>query len=116
MKHIWYIKILNVWNKDTKTFEIGDGYVVDDYKDYPKNYVYDSPNIDKSDISDYKTTKDLERDLHYNSVPTYYIYEDERTAKVRLKSEIVLERKRISHIIEKWKRYDEELANKLFNI
>ena len=92
MKHIWLI--------DGSNYNLHEGYVVDDYKDYEYDFVY----------------KDEDKKHNLGPFKVENIFEDKFTALNIYETIIRNERKRIFREIEKLNRKNEILFEKLLDI
>ena len=92
MKHIWCI--------DDDKFTLKEGYVLDDYKDYEDDFVYSN-------------------ETQYGLLGTYKvenIFDNKETALNMYKRMIGIERVKVHNEIERLKKYDEQLFEKLLSI
>ncbi len=92
MKHVWCI--------DEDLFTLKEGYVMDDYKDFEDDFVYTNES-QKYLVGTYKTEN---------------IFDNKETAINMYKGMIGIERVKVHNEIERLKKYDEKLFEKLLNI
>ena len=92
MKHIWFI--------DEDEFVFGEGYVVDNYKEYNYLHVYIGEDF-KKNFGIYKVGN---------------FYDNKETALNIYKGMIDIERVKVHNEIERLKKYDEQLFEKLLSI
>ena len=92
MKHVWCI--------DEDLFTLKEGYVLNDYKTFEDDFVY-TDETQKDIIGTYKTEN---------------IFDNKETALNIYKGMIGIERVKVHNEIERLKKYDENLFEKLLNI
>ena len=92
MKHVWCI--------DEDLFTLKEGYVFEDYKDYENDFVY-TDESQKFLVGTYKVKN---------------IFDNKETAINIYKGMIEIERVKVHNEIERLKKYDEKLFEKLLNI
>ena len=92
MKHVWCI--------DEDLFTLKEGYVLNDYKTFEDDFVY-TDETQKDIVGTYKTEN---------------IFDNKETALNMYKGMIGIERVKVHNEIERLKKYDENLFEKLLNI
>ena len=95
MKHIWCI--------DDDKFNLFEGYVMDNYKIYDDNYIWEK-------CEDENYVHNLGR------LKTENIFENKETALNMYKGMIGIERVKVHNKIEELKKYDETLFEKLLKL
>ena len=95
MKHVWYI--------DEDKFTLNEGYVMDDYKKYWDNYLWEKCE-DKNYVHNLGIFK------------TENIFDNKETALNMYKGMIDIERVKVHNKIEELKKYDEQLFEKLLSV
>ena len=92
MKHVWCI--------DNDKFNLFEGYVMDNYKNYADNYLWEK----------------YEDENHVHNLgifKTENIFDNKETAINMYEGMIEIERLKVQNKIEELKRYDKELFEKL---
>lgn len=95
MKHVWCI--------DDNKFNLFEGYVMDNYKNYDENYLWEK----------------CEDENHVHNLgifKTENIFDNKETTINMYRGMIGIERVKVHNEIERLKKYDEQLFEKLLSI